>query len=194
MRSLMNRTNSAMAAARAASFTLLAITGALACANPHGRGSAARVAHGSDACAGIPEAELEVSPLEAPYMIEYIAPLHRYLWTGRGARRAPVLGSAKMTGVLVTLHTPARTTREDLDARLQCHIAWMRSSETTQAALRSCPLAVPGVFAEVRMGYGERFIIAIQSKKESAAKEVWRRAGALVGTGEGAPEDGEGLE
>jgi hypothetical protein len=168
--------------------------GALACANPNGTSATAHGELGADACAGIPDAELEASPLEAPYSIEGIAPLHRYLWTGRGARRMPVQGTAKMTGVLVTVHTPSRTTREQLDALLQCHIAWMRFHETTHPALRSCPLAVPGASAEVRMGYGERFIIAIQSKKERAAKEVWRRARALADTGEGASDDGEEFE
>lgn len=175
----------------AVAFAILAMTGALACASPRATGSAASTEAGADACAGISEAELEMSPLEAPYAIERISPLHRYLWTGRGARRVPVQGSAKLTGVLVTLHTPDRTTREDLDARLQCHIAWVRSHESTHPALRSCPLAVPGISAQVRMGYGERFIIAIRSKKESAAKEVWRRARALADMSEGESEDGE---
>lgn len=99
-----------------------------------------------------------------------------------------------MTGVLVTLNSPSKMTREDLEARLQCHMAWMRSSSEDMPALWSCPLAVSGVHAEVRMGYGQRFIIAIGSRDERFAKEVWRRASALLGTGEGVPESGEQLE
>ncbi len=194
MRSLMGHSSSATAIAKAASSALLVLAGALACASSRATGAAPPGEHGPDACAGIPEAELEGSPLEAPYAIERIAPIHRYLWTGRGAHRVPVARSGKMTGVLVTVNTPTRTTLEELEVRLQCHIAWMRSSEDGSPAKRSCPLAVPGVAAEVRLGYGQRFIIAIRSEKESAAKEVWRRARALAGTGEGAAEDGDQIE
>lgn len=174
--------------------SIVALIAPLACANPRAAGEAPPGERLSDACAGVPEAEWEASPLEAPYTIERISPVYRYLWTGRGARRTPVLGSGTVTSVLVTLNTPARTTREALEARLQCHIAWMRSSGNDSPALRTCPLAVPGVSAEVRMGYGQRYIIAIGSKDERAAKEVWRRADAMVGTGKDASDVGEPME
>lgn len=46
--------------------------------------------------------------------------------------------------------------------------------------MRSFPLAVPGISAKVRMGYGQRFTVAIQAKDERAVKEAWRRARAIV--------------
>lgn len=161
----------------------------LACAGPS-RGEAPRADHGADACVGIPEEDRRPSPFEPPYTIESIAPVHRYLWTGRGSQRRALPGTGRMTGMLVTLHTPRRMTVDELETRLQCHIIWMRSSGDGTPAVRACPLAVPGASAVVRMGYGERFIIAISSKDERSAKEVWRRATALVGTREGAS-DGE---
>ncbi len=194
MQSLIRHSSLATAMAKAASFALFVMTGTLGCASSRATGAATLGEHGSDACAEIPEAELEASPLEAPYVIERIAPVHRYLWTGRGGHRVPVPRTGKMTGVLVTINTPSRTTLEELEVRLQCHVARMRSSGDGSPAKRSCPLAVPGVAAEVRLGYGQRFIIAIRSEKESAAEEVWRRARALAGTGEGATEDGERIE
>lgn len=195
MQALMRHSSSARTTAKVvASFALLAMAGGLACASPRATGAAALGGRGLDACARIPEAALESSPLEAPYAIERVAAVYRYLWTGRGAHRVPVARSATMTGVLVTVHTPSWTTREELEVRLQCHVAWMRSREDGSPTKRSCPLAVPGASAGVHMGFGQRFIIAIRSDKESAAEEVWRRASALAGTSEGASEDGEQLE
>lgn len=194
MQALMRHSSSAKAATKVASLALLAMAGALACASPRTPGAAALGGRGFEACAGIPQAALESSPLEAPYAIERVAPFYRYLWTGRGAHRAPIARSGTMTGVLVTVHTPSWTTREEFEVQLQCHIAWMRSTEDGSPPNRSCPLAVPGASADVRMGFGQRFTIAIQSDKESAAEEVWRRASALVGTSQGASEDGEQLE
>ncbi len=182
---------------RTVPFGLLAMMGQLACADPRAAtGKAGPAESVADACAGVPDAEREASPLEAPHAIEMISPVHRYLWTGRGTHRAPVAGTGKLIGVIVTLNTPGRTTREELQARLWCHMAWMRArlSPGDSPALRSCPLAVPGASAEVRMGYGQRFIVAIGGRDERAAKEIWRRANALVETGKGASEDQETLK
>lgn len=143
------------------------------------------------ACASLPQEVLEASPVEPPFEVEQVAAMHRFLWTGRGSRRSPVARSGKIETVLVTVHSPEWTTLEQLEARLQCHIAWMRSTERGKLAMRTCPLGVVGAAAEVRMGYGQRFIIAIRAEKESAAEEVWRRARLLAGTSSDAAEDGE---
>ena len=147
----------------------------------------------TESCTEIPEDERRSSPLEPPYTIESISPLDRYLWTGRGRQRRPIQGSGKLTGLLVTIRAPSWTTLEAFDVRLQCHINWMRSSGDDSPAVRSCPLAVPGTSTEVRVGYGEKFIIAITSKDEQAAKEAWRRARALH-AGEDAPEGTDRVE
>jgi len=193
MQALIRHPGSVNAAPRTVSFAALAIASAVACAGQRPMGAAAD-GRGLAACAGLPEAVLASSPLEAPYEIEQIAPVHRFLWSGRGTRRVPVARSGKMAAVLITIQTPSWMMRDEMEMRLQCHITWMRSSDGGAPAMRSCPLGVPGASAEVRMGFGQRFTIAIQSDKESAANEVWRRASALVGPRQGTSEDEDQLE
>lgn len=166
----------------------------LACASPRPGGHADRAAYDAETCAAIPEQERRSSPLEAPYTIENIAPVHRYQWIGRRGQRRPVPGSGRLTEVLVTIQAPAWTTLDAMDARLQCHIAWMRSDGDHSPAMESCPLAVPGVFANVRMGYGQRFMVAIQGQDERAVKEAWRRVRAMAPADAKPSERGEQLE
>ena len=132
------------------------------------------------ACASLPLVERQTSPLAGLSVIE-VKPLTQTLIVAEG------LFQEVTTGASVVVRGEPNLAAGQLQRLLTCHIAHAELGEATPLVMRTCPLAVPGVYASVRP-FGPGYAIEIIATETGAGvrdgsgpgDEVWKRASQLV--------------
>lgn len=128
------------------------------------------------ACDGLSETESSTSPLLLPGAVAAAAPLYPRTFTNYG-----LFPDRKLMGADVVLHATRGMTVEWLQRLVDCQIARDLAGDADKAAMRDCPLAVPGISASVRpVRAGFVVEISALAPGTGAAEEVWRRASKLA--------------
>jgi hypothetical protein len=125
----------------------------------------------ASACAGLAEADRDVSPLQRPAVVTEVEELHT-----SASMRAPAPG--RLLGAAVTVRAVPGLTKEYLQRLVSCHIARNASMGHAMPEMATCPLAVKGATATVESAYGG-FVVEVRSDDSEAAAEILRRARML---------------
>ena len=127
------------------------------------------------ACAGLPAADRDNSPLLAEGAVTSVVPLLPRAFSNKN------FPDRRLVGATVTLRAERGATAEWLQRVVSCHIARNALGEGAPAAMQDCPLAVAGISASVRStGAGFAVEISAQESGSGAAEEVLRRASRLA--------------
>ena len=118
------------------------------------------------ACAGIPEADRDMSPFEHRADIASVAPLSAKPET-------------KTLGAVVTLRAVPGLTAEWLERDVKCHLARNAALGHVVPEMPDCPLVPRGVEASVTAS-ASGFAVTIRAEDEATARDVLRRAEALA--------------
>lgn len=125
----------------------------------------------ASACAGIAEADRDVSPLQRPAVVTGVEELRT-----SGSARAGIPG--RLVGAAVIVRAVPGLTREYLQVLVSCHVARNASMGHSMPEMATCPLAVKGATAAVESAYGG-FVVEVRSDDSEAATEILRRARML---------------
>lgn len=123
------------------------------------------------ACAGLSQAERQLSPFGAAADIEGVDTLYE----GFALRS----GGAPEVGAAVRLRPSARLTPQALQRRLECHLARHATLGYPMPHMADCPL-MKGAIASVSTPAGG-LAVAIRSEDRDTAAEIVRRAETLGG-------------
>jgi hypothetical protein len=125
----------------------------------------------ASACAGIAEADRDVSPLQRPAVVTGVEELHT-----SASIRAPAPG--RIVGAAVTIRAVPGLTKEYLQRLVSCHVARNASMGHSMPEMATCPLAVKSASATVESASGG-FLVEVRSDDSDAAAEILRRARML---------------
>ncbi len=125
----------------------------------------------AQACAGISERDRGISPFFHREDVAVVAPLEEK--QGRYGHR--------LAGATIEFRAVRGLTAEWLQRSADCHLARSAALGFDQSEMGFCPLALKGVAARVRSGR-EWLLVEVTSQDPATAREVWRRAQALVVT------------
>ena len=143
-------------------------------ADQHRAASAALRDAEATACAGIPEADRDMSPFEH---YADIAGIESLVETTQGSKQA----TSRTTGVTVTVRAVPGLTTEWLQRIVDCHLARNAALGHVVPEMPNCPLVPNGVTAQVRSVRGG-FAVDIRSDDSDAVAEVRARASRMVAT------------
>ncbi|MBZ0122196.1 MAG: hypothetical protein K8H88_34700 [Sandaracinaceae bacterium] len=124
------------------------------------------------ACAGIDEAERDMSPFAHRDDIRSVEPLRVDVPAGR----QPI---ARLRGATVTFRAVQGMTVEWLQRSVDCHLARNAALGHDVPEMEYCPLVPNGVTARVR-SVGDGFAVDVRANDDATAQEILRRAGALA--------------
>lgn len=125
------------------------------------------------ACAGLASGDRDVSPFAHREDIAGVEPLYNGVMSGKSQY-------ARLQGATITFRAVPGMTAEWLQRIVDCHIARNAALGHDAPEMSFCPLQPNGVSAQVTPA-GGGFAVAIKSDDSDAAREVLRRAEALVG-------------
>lgn len=158
-------------------------------AEKHRAASKALVEAGQRFCAGIPEADRDLSPfchredIASVQGVKKTTSSATYGYLGGGNSVVEIqqiekeaLGPGGLHGARVTFRAVPGMTGEWLQRVVDCHLA--RTAVVGGADMPFCPLAVPRATAEV-MSTGSGFAVDIISGEASSVSEIIKRAWAL---------------
>lgn len=126
----------------------------------------------ASACGGLSDDERDTSPFAHPDDIASVAPL-----AARKEGKKPWLMGPR--GAVVTFVAVPGMTAEWLQRVVDCHIARNSVLGHVDPTMPDCPLVPRGVTASVT-STGSGFAVAIRSDDPEVAKEILRRARALI--------------
>jgi hypothetical protein len=142
------------------------LLGIAACA-PSARAPAAGAADPAVACAGLPEADRESSPLDRPEEIVAVEELRSW---PRHPKQLQAWGPVE--GVRVTVRPEKGVTKEYLSRVMNCHVArGATRSATGSPTAAANPLAVPGATATVH-STGDAFSIEIRGEDRASSQAI----------------------
>jgi hypothetical protein len=125
------------------------------------------------ACAGLREADRDMSPFAHRDDIARVEPLTEPAPVGRGAN------IQRTVGAVVTFRAVPGMTAEWLQRLADCHIARAASLGYNMPEMSYCPLMLREVEARVT-STGNGFTVAIRASDPDTVAEIQRRAQALV--------------
>jgi hypothetical protein len=128
-------------------------------------------------CAGIEEADRDMSPFAHREDIASAKPLEEEQPVGKGRVK-------KLKGAIVVFRAVPGLTAEWLQREVNCHQARAASVGFDMPEMSYCPLMVKDVKVTVS-SVGDGFAVELRSDNEASAKEVEHRALALVGASAG---------
>jgi hypothetical protein len=123
------------------------------------------------ACAGISDADRDVSPFDHKEDITGVAPLTDVAHHGKHE-------GSNTVGATVTFRAVPGLTAEWFQRIVECHVARNNALGNNVPEMAYCPLVPKGVTAKVTSA-GNGFSVDIRSDDPETAKEVLRRAQAL---------------
>lgn len=126
----------------------------------------------ASACAGLSDQDRDMSPFAHREDIASVAPLEV-----RGSGKAPVI---RREGVIITFRATPGLTTQWFQRVVNCHLARSAALGHVMPEMSYCPLVPKGVSAKVTAG-DTGFAVAIQSDDPEVAREILKRAEALVG-------------
>lgn len=129
----------------------------------------------ASACAGLDELDRDMSPFANRADIASIAPLVEREQRGRQAVFERTIGAR------VLFRAQPGMTAEWSPRVVDCHLARNAALGHDIPEMEYCPLVPTGVSARVR-STGDGFAIEIRGADDDTAREVWRRARALLPT------------
>jgi len=141
----------------------------------HRAGSAALAQAEAKACVGIDEEDRDISPFYHREDISSVKPLD-VQGTGTGKQR-----TVKTMGASIVFRAVPGLTAEWLQREMDCHMARAASMGHSMSEMSYCPAMLKGVTAKVS-STGDGFAVEVSSEDSETAKEVLRRAQALVAT------------
>jgi hypothetical protein len=149
----------------------------------HRAAAAALVAAEGKSCAGIAEADRDMSPFEHTQDITRVTLLNEPLIS-------PKSGSAARTvGVVVAFRAVPGLTTEWFQHLINCHLARIAALGHVVPEMPNCPLVPKGVTAQVTSA-GDGFAVAVRSDDPAVVQEIIGRAQRLVQPAS-APEPGQ---
>jgi hypothetical protein len=128
----------------------------------------------SVSCAGIDEADRDVSPFYHREDISSVVPYERTVQTGKQT-------SKELAGATVTFRAVPMLTAEWLQHEINCHLARAAAVGFDMPEMNYCPLMLKGVKATVSAS-GDTFLVQVVSDDVNTAKEILSRSQALVAT------------
>ena len=131
------------------------------------------------ACAGLSEADRDISPFEHREDVVNVAPLFETRSLGRGSAQQEV-------GIIVTVRAVPGLTQEWLQRLVDCHLARAAALGHSMPEMPHCPLVPHGVDRVAVTSAGGGFEVAIHTSAQ-ALPEVRRRAAGLVAGASGRP-------
>lgn len=123
-------------------------------------------------CAGIDEADRDMSPFAHREDIQSVSPVWEESYTGKVKTR-------ELLGAKVVFRAVPGMTTEWLQRVVDCHLARNATLGFDQPGMFYCPLNLPHVDAVVR-STGNGFSITVRSDDPETAKKVLRRAHGLM--------------
>lgn len=138
----------------------------------HRAASAELRAAEANACAGIPENDRVMSPLEHGADIASVDPL---IARSSGSKAI----SSRQVGATVTFRATPGLTAEWLQREVDCHLARNAALGHVAPEMPDCPLVPRGVVAHVR-SVGNGFAVDVESDDTGTAQEIFARAQRLI--------------
>lgn len=123
------------------------------------------------ACAGLADADRDVSPFERVEDIASVEPLREQVASAK-------LPRTEMVGAIVTFRAVPGLTPEWLQRVVDCHLARNAALGHVVPDMPDCPLVPKGVTARVS-SVGSGFAVAIRGNSDAVAREVLERARRL---------------
>ncbi len=128
------------------------------------------------ACGNVGTADRDESPFEHRDDLVSVAKLETTAHSGK-------VTTPKLAGASVVVRAVPGLTQEYLQRTLDCHLARNAAMGFAMPGMAFCPLSVKGARASVESA-GNGFRVEIRADDPDAAKEVLKRAQALVGAGD----------
>jgi hypothetical protein len=124
------------------------------------------------ACSGIDPEDRDVSPFYHREDIVSVSPFDRTVNQGKQTRSVPA-------GATIKFRAVPMLTAEWLQHEIDCHLARAAAVGFDMPEMSYCPLMLKGVKATVSSA-GDGFFVQVTSDDSDTAKEISRRAQALV--------------
>lgn len=127
------------------------------------------------ACAGLPDADRDMSPFAHREEIAEVTPFTVDVTSGR-------VTAQRAVGVTVVFRAVPGMTAEWLQRLVDCHLARSAAAGESMPAMDYCPLAVRGAAARVA-STGNGFAVTVRAEDEASIAEIRRRADRLIARG-----------
>lgn len=121
------------------------------------------------ACAGISDADRDMSPFERRDDIESVEPLNVNLSSSKGT-------AVRTEGAVITFRAVPGMTAEWLQRVVECHLARNAALGHVVPEMPSCPLVPDGVSAQVT-ATDTGFAVSVRSEDTATAQEILRGRG-----------------
>lgn len=126
------------------------------------------------ACAGLSEADRDMSPFAHDTDIASVSQLKAEKKLGKATSQVDV-------GATIVFRAIPGLTQEWLQRTVDCHLARNAAVGHDMAEMPYCPLVPKGAKASVR-SVGDGFAVDVQSDDPAGAAEIWRRAQQIKST------------
>ena len=126
----------------------------------------------ASACGGVSEADRDESPFVHREDIVSATKIEMTTTSGKST-------TVRLVGATVVMRAVPGLTKEYLQRHLDCHLARNAAMGFVMSEMAFCPLSVKGVRVTVE-GRGGAFAMEMRADETEAAREIFRRAQALV--------------